>query len=57
MKLSREYLVSQLIDLQSDEFNPVDVMSASKNELILMLIESAYFYRNKYYFKGTNHDY
>lgn len=45
--MKRINLISELIKLQSDEFNPVDVMYLTKKEIIGQIIESAHYYKNE----------
>jgi len=49
MKLERSFLIHELKCLQGDEFNFEDVASAPKKELVLMLIECAYYHREQLY--------
>jgi hypothetical protein len=55
MKLERSFLVNELRTLQGDEFSFKDIAGLPKNELILMLIECAYYYRNEWFEEMLNH--
>ena len=45
--MKRQYLISQLIELQSDEFDTKEVMYLTKKELVLRIIECAHYYKNE----------
>lgn len=46
--MNRAELVQILRDLQSDEFDPKQVMYLNKKELTSAIIECAYYYREEY---------
>lgn len=45
--MNREYLITQLVKLQSDEFDAKEVMYLTKKELVLKIIECAHYYKNE----------
>ena len=47
--MKREHLISELIELQSDEFNPTDIMYLNKKELVSAIIECAHYYKDECY--------
>lgn len=47
-KLTREELVVSLEELQSDEFDPREIMFLDENELVLQIIECAFYYKEEF---------
>lgn len=45
--MKREYLINELEELQSDEFNPSEVMYLTKKEIIIQIIASAHYYKDE----------
>jgi len=46
-KMNRKQLISELMKLQSDEFDAKEVMYLTKKELMQKIIECAYYYKNE----------
>lgn len=46
--MKRKYLIENLEDLLSDEFEPKEIMYKRKKELIEMIISAAYYYKHNY---------
>ena len=47
-EITREELVVSLEELQSDEFDPREIMFLDKNELVLQIIECAFYYKEEF---------
>ena len=45
--MKREHLISELIELQSDEFEPKEAMYLTKKEIIKQIIELAHYYKDE----------
>jgi len=45
--MKRKHLISELIELQSDEFDAIEVMYLTKKEIIKQIIEAAHYYKDE----------
>ena len=47
--MNRKELLQELIELQSDEFNSKEAMYLTKKQIIIKIIQCAYYYKEEYY--------
>lgn len=45
--MNRQYLIKELINLSSDEFNADYIMYKNKKELMQLIINCAHYYKNE----------
>jgi hypothetical protein len=47
--MNRKKLLSELIELQTDEFDSKEAMYLTKKQIIKKIIQCAYYYKEEYY--------